>query len=122
MARVLEHENLLAGYQSHVVTEEITVAAEQELSVGQVFALNEANEAVEIALTLTANDVYGVMADAVATSAGETKKAVGYVAGEFNANKIILPADADVASYKIALRNKGIFLRTAIVADVQEGE
>lgn len=120
MARVLEHENLLAGYQSHVVTEEITVAAEQELSVGQVFALNAANEAVVVSEELTAADVYGVMADAVATSAGETKKAVCYVAGEFNANKIILPTDADVAAYKVALRNKGIYLRTAIAADVQE--
>ncbi|ARK25996.1 hypothetical protein SporoP37_15830 [Sporosarcina sp. P37] len=122
MARYFEYENLLAGYQSHVVTEAITVAAEQELSVGQVFALNEASEAVAVSGVLTADDVYGIMADAVATAAGETKKAVGYVAGEFNANKIILPADADAASYRVALRNKGIYLRTAIAADVQGEE
>lgn len=122
MARVLEHENLLAGYQSHVVTEEIVVAAEQELSVGQVFAKNAEGEAVVLASPLTSADVYGVMADAVATAALETKKAVCYVAGEFNGNKIILPADANAVEYKAALRNKGIYLRSAISADVQEGE
>lgn len=122
MARVLEHENLLAGYQSHVVTEEIIVAPEQELSVGQVFALNASGQAVAISDALTANDVYGIMADAVATAAGETKKAVSYAAGEFNANKIILPADADVVAYRVSLSKKGIYLRSAIAADVQEGE
>lgn len=122
MARYMEYENLLAGYQSHVVTEEIIVAAEQELSVGQVFALSDENKAVAISGDLTAANVYGIMADAVATAADETKKAVCYVAGEFNANKIILPADADAAAYKAALRNKGIFLRSAIAADVQGEE
>ncbi|BAQ11454.1 hypothetical protein OXB_2984 [Bacillus sp. OxB-1] len=122
MARVLEHENLIAGYQSHVVTEEIIVAPEQELSLGQVFALNENHQAVAVSGALTADDVYGIMADAVATSVGESKKAVCYVAGEFNSNKIILPVDAEVASYKVALRGKGIYLRSAISADIQEEE
>lgn len=119
MTRVLEHENLLAGYQSHVVTEEVIVAAGQELSLGQVFAFNTEHEAVVVADPLTAKDVYGVMADAVATAENETKKAVCYVAGEFNANKIILPADGNFSEYKAALRAKGIYLRTAIAADVQ---
>lgn len=122
MTRILEHENLLAGFQAPVVTEAIIVAPEQELSVGQVFALNASGQAIAISGALTANDVYGIMADAVATAAGETKKAVSYAAGEFNANKIILPAEADAIAFRVALSKKGIYLRSAIAADIQEGE
>jgi len=117
----LEHENLLAGFQSQVVTEEVTVAVSQELSVGQVFALNASGQAAAIdGTTLTVNDVYGIMADAVATDASNTKKAVCFVAGEFNAGKIILPEGAAVNEYKEVLRNKGIYLRSAIAADAQQ--
>lgn len=121
MPEFLEHENLLAGYQSQVVTEAVTVALSQELSVGQVFALNASGQATAIDGTiLTVNDVYGIMADAVATDAINTKKAVCFVAGEFNASKIILPDGAVFNDYKEVLRNKGIYLRSAIAADTQQ--
>lgn len=118
---VLEHDNLLAGFQSDVVTEPITVAAEQELSVGQVFTLDTSGHAVTMTKDSTATDVYGVMADAVATSAGETKAAVCYVRGEFNARKIILPVDGDAIAYKKALSKNGITLRDTIAA-IPQGE
>ncbi|MER1986585.1 MAG: head decoration protein [Solibacillus sp.] len=115
---VLEYENLLAGFQDNVVTEAVTVAAEQELSVGQVFTLDEQGQAV--AMTAGApTEVYGIMADAIATTAGETKAAVCYKRGEFNARKIILPEDSDVIAYKKALSNIGITLRNTISADSQ---
>ncbi|WP_458412770.1 hypothetical protein ACNQFZ_18465 [Schinkia sp. CFF1] len=120
MPQFLEHENLLAGYQSQVVTEEIIVALNQELSVGQVFKLDENKQAVAFTDPITASDVYGIMADAVATDASTTKKAVCYVAGEFNTSKILLPDTANVADFKLALRNKGIYLRSAIAADTQQ--
>lgn len=116
---ILEFDNLLAGFQSDIVTEPIVVAAEQELSVGQVFALNATGEAVTMTALSTATDVYGIMADAVATAAGEKKAAVCYKRGEFNARKIILPADADTVAFKKALSNIGITLRNTIQADPQ---
>lgn len=119
--RVLEHENLLAGFQDNVVTEPVVVAAEQELSVGQVFALNEDGQAIAMTSESTATEVYGIMADAVATAAGETKAAVCYKCGEFNARKIILPADGNAVAYKKALSNIGITLRETIAA-VPQGE
>lgn len=118
---VLEHENLLAGFQDNVVTEPIIVAAEQELSVGQVFALNAEGEAIGMTDASTATDVYGIMADAVATAVGETKAAVGYKRGEFNARKIILPTGGNAVAYKKALSNIGITLRETIAA-VPQGE
>lgn len=114
---ILEYENLLAGFQSNVVTEPITVAASQELSVGQVFSLNSAGEAVAMTAESTATDVYGIMADAIATAADEKKVAVCYKRGEFNARKIILPEGADTVAYKKALSNIGITLRNTLLAD-----
>ncbi|MEQ6355927.1 head decoration protein [Lysinibacillus sp. M3] len=113
---VLEHENLLAGFQDKVVTEAIKVAAEQELSVGQVFALNAKGEAVAMTKESVATEVYGIMADAVATAASETKAAVCYKRGEFNSRKIILPTDSNAVEYKKALSNIGITLRDTIAA------
>lgn len=119
--QVLEHDNLLAGFQSNVVTEPITVAADQELFVGQVFALNVDGQAVAMTDSSAATDVYGIMADAIATKAGETKAAVCYKRGEFNSRKIILPTGGKVVDYKKALSNIGITLRETIVA-VPQGE
>jgi len=119
--RVLEHENLLAGFQDNVVTEPIIVATEQELSVGQVFALNAEGEAIAMTGASTATEVYGIMADAVATATGETKSAVCYKRGEFNARKIILPTGGNAVAYKKALSNIGITLRDTIVA-IPQGE
>lgn len=113
---VLEHDNLLAGFQDNVVTEPIKVAAEQELSVGQVFALNVDGEAVAMTKDSVATEVYGIMADAVATTVGETKAAVCYKRGEFNSRKIILPTDSNVVAFKKALSNIGITLRDTIAA------
>lgn len=113
---VLEHENLLAGFQDKVVTEPIVVAAEQELSVGQVFALNVDGEAVAMTKDSVVTEVYGIMADAVATAAGETKAAVCYKRGEFNSRKIVLPADSNAVAFKKALSNIGITLRDTIAA------
>ena len=113
---VLEQENLLAGFQDKVVTEPIIVAAEQELSVGQVFALNAKGEAIAMAKETLVTEVYGIMADAVATAAGETKSAVCYKRGEFNSRKIILPTDSDAIAFKKALSNIGITLRDTIAA------
>lgn len=118
---VLEHENLLAGFQDKVVTEPIVVAAEQELSVGQVIALNATGEAIAMTSASTATDVYGIMADAVATAEGETKAAVIYKRGEFNSRKIILPTGGNAVAYKKALSNIGITLRDTIAA-IPQGE
>lgn len=120
--RILEFDNLLGGFQTDVVSEPITVAANQELSVGQVFALNEKGQAVAMTKTSSAKDVYGIMADAIATSADETKPAVCYKRGEFNVRKIILPADTDAVPYHIALSNIGITLRNTVPADPQKEE
>lgn len=120
--RVLEFDNLLAGFQSDIVTEPVTVAPEQELSVGQVFALNAEGQAIAMTTESNATDVYGIMADAVATSAGETKEAVCYVRGEFNASKIIIPEGANQVEYKKILSNIGITLRNTIAADPQGEE
>ena len=119
--RVLEYENLLVGFQDNIVTEPITVAAEQELSVGQVFALNAEGQAIAMTGSSTATEVYGIMADAVATTTDETKAAVCYKRGEFNARKIILPDGGDAVAYKKALSNIGITLRDTIAA-VPQGE
>lgn len=118
----LEYENLLAGFQSDVVTEPIIVAPEQELSVGQVFGLNKNGQAVSMNTESVATDVYGIMADAVATAVDETKAAVGYKRGEFNARKIIFPEGADASAYKKALSNMGITLRNTVPADPQGEE
>lgn len=119
---ILEFDNLLAGFQSDVVTEPITVAENQELSVGQVFALNVDGQAVAMTAESTATDVYGIMADAIATTSGETKAAVCYKRGEFNGRKIILPVSANVVAYKKSLSNIGIILRNTIQADPQGEE
>lgn len=118
---ILEFDNLLAGFQDNVVTEPIVVAAEQEVAVGQVIALNENGEAIAMTAQDTATDVYGIMADAVATAENETKAAVIYKRGEFNARKIILPTGASPVEYKKALSNIGITLRQTIAA-VPQGE
>lgn len=120
--RVLEFDNLLAGFQSEVVTEPITVAPNQELSVGQVFTLNADGQAEAMTGQSDASNVYGIMADAVATANNETKEAVCYVRGEFNARKIILPEGANQVEYKKALRNIGIILRNTAPADPQGKE
>lgn len=120
--RVLEFDNLLAGFQSDVVTEPITVAPGQELSVGQVFALNAEGQAIAMTTESNATDVYGIMADAIATATDETKEAVCYVRGEFNARKIIFPEGANQVEYKKALRNIGIILRNTVPADPQGKE
>ncbi len=119
---VLEFENLLAGFQSDVVTEPIIVAPDQELSVGQIFELNTSGQAVAMKLDSVATEVYGIMADAVATASDETKAAVGYKRGEFNARKIIFPDGVDNVAYKKALSNIGITLRNTVPADPQGEE
>ena len=119
--QVLEHENLLAGFQDNVVTEPVIVASEQELSVGQVIALNAEGEAIAMTDSSTVTDVYGIMADAVATAVSEKKAAVCYKRGEFNSRKIILPSGGNKVAYKKALSNIGITLRDTIAA-VTQGE
>ena len=119
---ILEFDNLLAGFQSDVVTEPVYVASSQELSVGQVFALDANGRAVAMTAESTATDVYGIMADAIATTASETKAAVCYKRGEFNGRKIIMPEGADTIAYKKALSNIGITLRNTIAADPQGEE
>lgn len=110
---VQPYDNLLAGFQSHVVTREVIVAPKQELSLGQAFELNEEGQAV--ASTVPEN-VYGIMADAIAT--GESAaKSVYYAAGEFNKYKVILPVDADFKKYDQALRKLGIFLNDVVKAE-----
>ncbi|MFX3673293.1 MAG: hypothetical protein ACE3JQ_02430 [Paenisporosarcina sp.] len=117
MAEKFEYENMLAGFQSHVVTREITVAANQELSLGQVFELDANGHAIApVSAPLDPKLVHGLMADAIATGA-TTKKSVYYAAGEFNKYKVILPAGAVFKDYDIALRNKGIFLNDVVKAE-----
>lgn len=116
MEFVQPYENLLAGFQSHVVTREIIVAAGQELSLGEVFELNEEGQAVAPAAPLDATKAYGIMADAIAT-AGEPKRSVYYAAGEFNKYKVILPEEADFKTYDQALRKIGIFLNDVVKAE-----
>lgn len=118
---IMEYDNLLVGFQSEVVTEPVTVAANQELSVGQVIALNTDGQAVAMTKD-DANEVYGIMADAIATGENETKVAVIYKRGEFNARKIILPEGANKIELKKALSNIGIILRNTIPADPQTEE
>lgn len=116
MAEVFEYENILAGFQSHVVTREVVVAINQELALGQAFELNAAGEAVAPVAPLDPTKVHGLMADAIAT--GSTpRKSVYYAAGEFNKHKIILPLDATFKDYDVALRNKGIFLNDVVRAE-----
>lgn len=113
---VFEYENILAGFQSHVVTREIIVAPNQELALGQAFELNEAGEAVAPTEPLDASKVHGLIADAIATGS-VARKTVYYAAGEFNKHKIILPAGAEFKDYDVALRNKGIFLNDVVRAE-----
>lgn len=119
---VLEYENILAGFQSEVVTEEVTVAKNQELSVGQIIALNSDGQAVALTKDDEVTEVYGIMADAVATGENETRPAVIYKRGEFNARKIIFPEGANKIELKKALSNIGIILRNTIPADPQGTE
>lgn len=111
-----EYENILAGFQSNVVTKEVIVAPNQELSLGQVIELNEAGQAVTPVDPLDATKAYGIMADAIATGA-TPRKSVYYAAGEFNKYKIILPTAAVFQEYDIALRNKGIYLNDVVRAE-----
>lgn len=110
---VQPYDNLLAGFQSHVVTREVIVAPNQELSVGQVFELNEEGQAVA---STEAEKAYGIMADAIATGA-TAAKSVYYAAGEFNKHKVILPVDAEFAKYDQSLRKIGIFLNDVVKAE-----
>lgn len=116
MTEVFQYENILAGFQSHVVTREIIVAANQELALGQAFELNEAGEAVAPTEPLDASKVHGLIADAIATGV-TPRKTVYYAAGEFNKYKIILPAGAVFKDYDVALRNKGIYLNDVVRAE-----
>lgn len=116
MPFVQPYENLLAGFQSHVVTKEITVAPNQELSVGEVFELNSSGQAVAPALPLDPTKVYGIMADPVASGVNPVKS-VYYAAGEFNKYKVILPDTADYSAYEQSLRKIGIFLNDVVRAE-----
>lgn len=111
---VQPYENILAGFQSHVVTREIIVAPNQELSLGQVFELNADGQAIApVSDPLDPTKAHGLMADAIATGA-TAQKSVYYAAGEFNKYKIILPAGADFKKYDQALSNKGIYLNDVV--------
>lgn len=116
MEYVQPYENLLAGFQSHVVTREIVVAPNQELSLGQVFELNDDGQAVAPADPFDATKAFGIMADAIATD-GIAKKSVYYAAGEFNKHKVILPAGANFKEYDHSLRKIGIFLNDVVKAE-----
>lgn len=105
------YENLLSGFQTPVVTKDIIVATNEELAAGQVFALNEQGQAT--ATIATADKVYGIMADAIATS-GEPRPSVYYAAGEFNKYKVLLPKEAVFVEYEQALRKLGIYLDSAV--------
>lgn len=113
MEVVQPYENLLAGFQSHVVTREIIVAPSQELSLGQVFELNAEGQAIAPADPLDVSKAYGIMADAIATGSS-AKRSVYYAAGEFNKYKVILPTEAVFKDYDQALRKIGIFLNDVV--------
>ncbi|GEN83621.1 hypothetical protein SLU01_19330 [Sporosarcina luteola] len=116
MEIVQPYENLLAGFQSHVVTREIVVAPNQELSLGQVFELNAQGQAVAPTEPSDASKAFGIMADAIATG-GTAKKSVYYAAGEFNKHKVILPDDADFNAYDQSLGKIGIYLNDVVKAE-----
>ncbi len=113
----MEYENLFAGSVQPVVTESITVAASQELVLGQVVELDASGNAVAPSgETIDPTKAYGIMAAPVTTEAAETKESVVFLTGEFNQDKIIIPDGEDLADYKLALRKLGIFLKLAVKA------
>lgn len=110
-------DQLIAG-RLQLVTDTVTVAAGQVLGRGAVLGKITATGKYVLS-TAAANDGSQVpsiiLADAVDASGGD-KLAGVYLAGEFNAGKLILGAGHTIASIKDTLRDAGIYLKTAVSA------
>lgn len=105
-------DNLFAGNVQPVVTEVITVAADQNLVKGAVFELDlNGNAVVPTGAPIEPSKVYGIMSETVITAVGETKPSVAYMTGEFNKNSLVFPDGTTVSDYKVPLRKIGIFLK-----------
>ncbi len=115
MPEQFTYDNLFAGVTMPAVTEEIVVAADQNLVKGAVFEKNANGEvAVPSGSPIDPTKAYGLMAETVVTGTGETKKSVAYITGEFNKSKIVIPDGEDIEAFKDALRAKSIFLKETI--------
>lgn len=110
------YDNLVIASSVPVVTDEIVVAAEQNLQRGEIFELNVSNQAVAPSGVIDVTKAYGIMAEEVVTGVAETKTCVAYLMGEFDSNKIICPTGKTVADYKTTLRKLGMFVRNVIQA------
>lgn len=109
---------LVAGDNIRPVTDTRTLASGQNLKRGAVLGLITASGK----LTLSASGAsdgsqtpYAILADDCDASSGDKSCAV-YLAGEFNANALIFGTGHSASTVREALRDAGIFLKTAISA------
>jgi hypothetical protein len=116
MAEEFFYDNLLAGNGVQpVVTQPVTVAANQSLERGALFELNVNGEAiVPTGAPIDPAKVYGVMAETVVTDGSGTAESVAYMSAEFNERKLIVPAGITLADYKEPLRKLGIYLKSTV--------
>lgn len=110
-------DQLIAG-RFPLVTDTLTILSGQVLPRGAVLGKVTASGKYILSLA-AANDGSQtpsvILADAVDATGGD-KLAGVYLAGEFNAAKLILGAGHTVASIKDTLRDAGIYLKTAVSA------
>ena len=108
------YDNLLLSGQIRVVTDIITVAAEQDLKRGTVLGLNtETKEAypVDSAKDDGTELPYAVLAEDIVTDTSTSTAAV-YLFAELNAVDLIV-GSGDISDYQYDMRKIGLIVRNA---------
>lgn len=103
-------DNLIVATTCQVISDNVTVAANQALKRGQIFELDAQNNAIAPTGVIDPNKAYGIIAENIITE-GTPLVGVAYLNGEFNANVVIYPEGKTAQDYKVPLRKLGIFLR-----------
>lgn len=109
----LTYDNLIAGSQMPVVTDTITVAPSQDIKRGEILELDANGQAIAPTGTIDPTKAYCIAVDDIITTT-QAAPSVGYLAGEFNQERVIYPTGKGVADYKVHLRKLGIILRPVI--------
>lgn len=97
----------------------VTIISGQNLARGAVLGKITASGKHNLSASAAgdgSNTPVAILIEAVDATSGD-KKALAYIAGDFNANQLILGAGHTVATIRDALAQKSIYIHTPVVAE-----
>jgi len=118
MSEILEYDNLFGGSQKKPVQSPAVVAIGQSWSRGTLVGLLTGTlkwQTCDFDAVSNFSD-FGIAAEAVDSTEGETKTTV-FVEGEFNQENVLIGYGDDADDWRLKLADHGIYLRRVVTTE-----